>query len=303
MKSDFFEKNRGVIGVALAMILLSMTVLGIYLILPQERGDTPEGDADALTDGADPTYGDLLDTEQTDMIPTAGNENSEAVLTPLTPSQQDSVDGAEESDPQTGEKDKDGSGEVAPPTEDEAKEVPPTVTWVIQSGSAGLQYRSYGNGTCILEGLGSCTDRCVVIPPFNPMGDAVVAIAAGAFSGSVIEALQIPDTLQSIGVGAFEGCTQLAWFSVAESNTAFCATDGVLYSHDGRTLIAYPVGRRCPVATIPSRVRYIAAMAFRECPSLLYVRYEGSIEGWQEIEIARGNNCLFTLPMSFGADE
>lgn len=302
MKSDFFEKNKGVIGVALAMILLSMTVLGIYLILPQERGDTAEGAADAVTDGADLTYGDLLGAEQTDMIPTAGDENSGATLTPLTP-QQGSVNGAEEKTPQPEDADNVGGSAAAPSTEDDTDEAPPTVTWVIQSGSAGLQYRSYGNGTCILEGLGSCTDRCVIIPPFSPMGDTVVAIAAGAFSGSAIEALQIPETVQSIGMGAFEGCTLLALFSVAEGNTAFYATDGVLYSRDGTTLIAYPVGRRCPVAIIPSHVRYIAAMAFRECPSLRYVRYEGSVEGWQEIEIARGNNCLFTLPMSFGADE
>jgi hypothetical protein len=114
-----------------------------------------------------------------------------------------------------------------------------------------------------------------------------------------VEAVQIPASVQGIGIGAFEGCLRLVHVSVEENNAAFFAEDGVLYSRDGTTLLVYPMGKRCPAVTVPLSVRYIASGAFLECPSLLCVCYEGSVDDWQRIEIAPGNHCLFTLPMRF----
>ena len=300
MKTDFFEKNKGLLGVALAVVLLSMTVVGGYLLAPSQQRETEPPTEDEKQEQPQDTYPEMADGA---LLPTGGAKDDGVVMAPLTTTTKEpasenlSVPETEESTSPTQD-----SGQAA---EDKTQEsiTPPQVWEVTVSGSAGLSYRSYGNGNCILEGLGACEDACVIIPSHSPEGDAVVAIDSGALRGSAVEAVQLPETVQSIGTGAFAGCERLVWFSVAAGNTAFRAVDGVLYSYDAATLLAYPAGRHCPTATIPAVVRYIAAGAFADCPSLQRVCYEGSVAQWQTVQIAQKNNCLYTLPMCFAGEE
>ena len=301
MKTDFFEKNKGLLSVTLAVVLLSMTVVGVYLLVPLQQKGTQGAPGDDTQGAPQDTYRDETDG----LILPAGDakEDDNAVMAPLTSTTKEptsenlSVPETEESTFPTQD-----SGQVA---EDKTQEsiTPPQVWEVTVSGSAGLTYRSYGNGSCILEGLGTCEDVCVIIPSRSPDGDVVVAIATDALRGSAVEAVQLPETVQSIGTGAFAACERLVWFSVAEGNTAFCAVDGVLYSHDATTLLAYPAGRHCPSISIPVTVCYVATGVFAECPSLERVCYEGSVAQWQSVQIAPKNNCLYTLPMRFAGEE
>ena len=88
--------------------------------------------------------------------------------------------------------------------------LPPATTEEITTAEdlgRGLLFSSYGNGTCILVGLGSCTDACVVIPEYAPNGDRVVEIAARAFYGAAsVSAIQIPAGITRIGSLAFGDC-------------------------------------------------------------------------------------------------
>ena len=193
-------------------------------------------------------------------------------------------------------------GEKAPTAEPESPSQAPVIVveQVLLSGSAELVYRSYGDGSCILTGIGACTDRCLIIPSRSPSGDTVIAIDAEAFMGcELIEAVQIPATVKSIGARAFADCSSLVQFCVAADNVAFCAVNGVLYSRDMTSLLCYPSGRACPVATIPASVTYISAKAFSPNAAYTSIRFEGSLAQWRDVHIEDGNLVLYTLPKSF----
>ena len=76
--------------------------------------------------------------------------------------------------------------------------------------SAGLAFRSNGDGTCTVTGIGTCTDTDLVIPRTSPSGDAVTGVKEKAFSGCTkLKSVTVPDSVTSIGVGAFNGCASL----------------------------------------------------------------------------------------------
>ena len=79
--------------------------------------------------------------------------------------------------------------------------------------SEGLEFGSWGDGCCELDGRGMCTDSEIVIPPVSPDGDTVVHISGKAFSErdecEDIRSISIPDTVQEITKGAFKGCVYL----------------------------------------------------------------------------------------------
>ena len=84
-----------------------------------------------------------------------------------------------------------------------------------------------------------------------------------AFAGCTsLAELRLPASLLSLGEAAFEKCTSLVAFTVAANNTAFSALDGVLYSADGKTLIAYPAKAPAEEFRIPSSVEKIGSYAF-----------------------------------------
>ena len=81
--------------------------------------------------------------------------------------------------------------------------------------SRGLLFRSNGDGTCELYGMGTCTDTALIIPETSPEGDTVTFISAGAFRGNAaLTEVQIPDCVEKIGLGAFADCPNLAPLNV-----------------------------------------------------------------------------------------
>ena len=76
------------------------------------------------------------------------------------------------------------------------------------------------------------------------LGNQLTSLGLRAFSMCIsLKAMHIPDNLVSIGNGAFSGCLKLENYTISEKNTAFAVFDGVLYSKDGKTLVAYPQAR------------------------------------------------------------
>lgn len=85
-------------------------------------------------------------------------------------------------------------------------------------GSHGLEYTSNKDGTCFVSGIGSCTDRVVVIPEYAPSGDRVTKIGSYAFEKcSDITAVEIPTSVIEIGAGAFMDCSSLQSLEIPES--------------------------------------------------------------------------------------
>jgi len=170
--------------------------------------------------------------------------------------------------------------------------------------------------------FGSCTKLTDVTLP-----NSIESIGNDCFSETDLTSITIPSSLKSIGESSFDDCSHLAAFSVDPSNPTYTSQDGVLYSKDGKTLIAYPnaktgtfeipssvtaIGSRAFWAkdsvksiTIPSSVTYLGDWAFG-CTSLTHVTFKGKITNYGEQPFAGGDNVygggpcssiVFTVPV------
>ena len=83
-----------------------------------------------------------------------------------------------------------------------------TVEPIDLSGINGLEYVSKGDGTCYIDGIGSCKDTELKIPAYSPYGDIVIKINDGAFENCTeLLSITIPSTVKTVGTGAFRGCS------------------------------------------------------------------------------------------------
>lgn len=169
--------------------------------------------------------------------------------------------------------------------------------------SKGLEYRSNGNGTCAVVGLGSCTDRVVRISSESPSGDRVVEIGSGAFKGSGITSVYIPSSVMTIGDGAFARCTSLTAINVDGANPMFASVSGVLFNREMTTLMCYPSGKEDSTYVIPKSVTKISYMAFSACQYLTNVRYGGTEKQWREVYVCAGNDGLDRANLTFAPPE
>ena len=170
--------------------------------------------------------------------------------------------------------------------------------------SNGLRFVSNGDGTCVLAGIGTCTDACVVIPEFAPNGDRVTDVAAMAFYGcTTVQALQIPASVRYIGNLAFAACSELAYISVSPSNPDYRDVDGVLYSADESRLILYPPMRAGSSVEIRTVTAEIADMAFYGCAYLNRISFTGSAEQWESMKIGTKNYSLTAASKHFGGGD
>ena len=112
--------------------------------------------------------------------------------------------------------------------------------------------------------------------------NSVTSIGSGAFYGcSGLTSVTIPTGVTSIGGSAFYGCSSLTSINVASNNTHYSSIDGVLYNHVQDTLIQCP-GAKTSI-TIPNSVTSIGEGAFDGCSGLTSVTIPNSvtsIEDW-----------------------
>lgn len=76
------------------------------------------------------------------------------------------------------------------------------------------------------------------------LGDGLTEIATGMFVGTGFKQFTIGDKITNIAAGAFAYCTDLTKFIVSGGNTTFKAVKDALYTADGKTLVAFPVGNK-----------------------------------------------------------
>lgn len=93
--------------------------------------------------------------------------------------------------------------------------------------------------------------------------DTMTEIGDEAFFGCVaLENVEISKNIKTIGANAFAGCVSLKGFAVSEENPYFTAVDGVLYTKDKKTLVAYPAGRGEESFKVPEGTEKIGVKAF-----------------------------------------
>ena len=211
---------------------------------------------------------------------------------------------------------------TAQPIEDTALTTPAETTPTRPVGSSGLGYVSYGNGTCYVSGIGSCTDAFVVIPEYSEAGDRVIAVGEGAFKGCrSIKGVEFPLTLCTIGANAFYDsglrsvgihslissigdhafgvCRDMISITVDGANAVYSDREGILFSKDKRVLICYPAGRGESTVTIPREVSEIRTMAFYGATALRMVHYEGTASEWKSMDIGPANEPITGAIVSY----
>lgn len=108
------------------------------------------------------------------------------------------------------------------------------------------------------------------------LGRSVQILYEFAFAETAITSVFLPEGIEIIYPWAFENCTNLTEFTVAESNSFFASSNGVLFSKDMRTLVQYPWAKAGSY-TVPEGVTEVGRTAFAERPSLTSVTVASTV--------------------------
>ena len=127
----------------------------------------------------------------------------------------------------------------------------------------------------------------------------MVRIGDTAFENcSSLLTVQIPETVNSVGMGAFRGCSSLTAITVDEGNEVYCSEGGALYSKDKSVLICVPMNLPESSILLCNSVTAVAAYAFEGVKNLRAILYEGSIDSYSQIEFLEGNDIVNTLAIT-----
>ena len=170
------------------------------------------------------------------------------------------------------------------------------------TASEGLAYElsSDGCGYSVV-GIGSCTDKDVVIPSSH-QNLPVTEIGKDAFSHCGIISVALPAGVTSIGFCAFSACFSLTSISIPEG---LISIDGAAFAGcscltsvslpDGLTSIGQSTFYECKGLTslsLPESLVSIGDRAFDGCSALTSVYYKGTKAEWDEISIGSTNEAL-----------
>lgn len=95
--------------------------------------------------------------------------------------------------------------------------------------------------------------------------DTLRKISDTAFCGlEKVQSITIPRGVEQIGDAVFYGNTELEEIIVETGNKYYCTVDGILYTKDRRSLLAFPTNKKVQdgVFVVPEQVRIIAPLAF-----------------------------------------
>ena len=163
-------------------------------------------------------------------------------------------------------------------------------TYFIENGGARITASTATGAVTIPNELGGYAVKTVgnngwpsVFAYFNTsvtsvsIPDSVTSIGAGAFQGCTgLTSVSIGNGVMSIGDYALQGCPGLTSISVGSANTIYSSISGVLFNKTATTLLTYPNGKQGSYA-IPTSVTSIGAGAFQGCTGLSSVSIPDSV--------------------------
>ena len=121
------------------------------------------------------------------------------------------------------------------------------------------------------------------------IADSVTCFGMNAFCNTGLNTIRIPKGVETIRQMAFSNCHSLTAFTVDPENPYFSAEDGVLFTSDMTTLVAYPMGNTQPIYEMPDSVAHVQGYAFSEAWNLGSIAFS---ENLLTIGDEAFHNCL-----------
>ena len=97
------------------------------------------------------------------------------------------------------------------------------------------------------------------------------------FECTDITSVHIPSTVGDIGDFAFTNCSQLTTITVDAANSNYSSADGVLYNKDLSAILTVPAGKQ-GVFVVPESVTTIGEASFLSCSQLSAIHFPNSID-------------------------
>ncbi len=121
-------------------------------------------------------------------------------------------------------------------------------------------------------------DDISIVIPETICGYPVEKVLGSAFlENSEIRYIRLPVSLKSFEKGSMQGCTSFIAFDIPKENQNLTTVDGVLYTKDMKTLVAFPGGKGGKFS-VPDSVITIGRNAFSYCSYLTDVVMANSVE-------------------------
>jgi len=253
------SKKANKILVLLGVIILVLAIIACALVPvlnSHDQDSTPQGNSSVTNENesggneSDDTEGDESggnESDGTEGDESGGSESDDTEGDESGGSESDDTEGDESGGSEGNDsEDNEGGGNEDKEYEEEI------------AANIGLKIKLNSNGqSYTITGRGKCLDLRVAIPDsYN--GLPVTAIADEAFKGDVLESITIPDSVTSIGEGAFFSCTSLREITLPKNLES----------------IKYATFYKCSSLTsieIPDSVTDIEYGAFYECSGLTAV--------------------------------
>ena len=129
-----------------------------------------------------------------------------------------------------------------------------------------------------------CKDINSIIIP-----NSIKIIETEAFKGcKSLTSLTLPQSVTNFSGGSIIECLNLAQINVNPHNNSYCDIDGVVFTRDMTTIVAYPAGKPGTHYTIPYDVTQIGKYAFYYCTNLTSITLP---EGLKKIEESAFEYC------------
>ena len=158
----------------------------------------------------------------------------------------------------------------------------------------GFKYKINGSTVSLTRQTDAMVSGDLVIPPsitHNGVTYPVTEVESWAcYACYNLKSVQIPSTVTSIGLYAFNDCPKMRSITVDADNPNYSDRDGVLYNKNGAYLLTYPNARSTQY-TIPDDVTMIYYSAFQEDVDLVSVTIPNSVTSIRTSAFS----CCFSL--------
>lgn len=157
-----------------------------------------------------------------------------------------------------------------------------------------LKYEIGENGEARITGYTDTTTRTEIAVPDEIDGAPVTEICDfGLFNADSLKKITIGKNVKTIGTWAFTNNKGLREFAVDPGNAYFTVVDGILFTKDMKTLVAYPPARNIEfdkfaqslnttTYEIPDGVETIRSKAFYKCGCVTEIKIPDSVKVIEE---------------------